>query len=159
MCDISDIGFTAGEKQEDEPQQYAQPRIFNGIITITNAKGEHRTFRIHTVKKGGLIGKRLLSLLTGPDNTSNYRSFGFVDEDGVRVWSQHRNDKMKLWYAELVAVLVGKFEPTTDLGRKIDASKYEVLHEGRCVRCNRKLTHPESIKSGIGPECAGKWGK
>ena len=30
----------------------------------------------------------------------------------------------------------------------------EVWHEGRCGRCNRALTVPESIASGIGPECA-----
>jgi hypothetical protein len=32
----------------------------------------------------------------------------------------------------------------------------EVWHEGRCCRCGRKLTVPESIAAGIGPECAGK---
>jgi hypothetical protein len=29
-----------------------------------------------------------------------------------------------------------------------------VWHEGRCGRCGRKLTVPESIESGFGPECA-----
>jgi hypothetical protein len=29
----------------------------------------------------------------------------------------------------------------------------EVWHEGRCGRCNRKLTVPASIESGFGPEC------
>jgi hypothetical protein len=33
-------------------------------------------------------------------------------------------------------------------------SQLEVWHEGRCGRCNRKLTVPESIASGYGPECA-----
>jgi hypothetical protein len=31
----------------------------------------------------------------------------------------------------------------------------EVWHEGRCSRCGRKLTVPESIARGLGPECAG----
>lgn len=30
----------------------------------------------------------------------------------------------------------------------------EVWHEGRCGRCGRALTVPESIASGIGPVCA-----
>ena len=30
----------------------------------------------------------------------------------------------------------------------------EVWHEGRCGRCGRLLTVPESIASGIGPVCA-----
>jgi hypothetical protein len=31
-----------------------------------------------------------------------------------------------------------------------------VYHEGRCGRCGRQLTRPESIESGVGPECAKK---
>ena len=31
-----------------------------------------------------------------------------------------------------------------------------LFHEGRCGRCSRRLTHPNSIISGIGPECAKK---
>lgn len=31
----------------------------------------------------------------------------------------------------------------------------EVWHEGRCGRCGRALTVPESIASGIGPVCEG----
>jgi hypothetical protein len=27
-------------------------------------------------------------------------------------------------------------------------------HEGKCGRCGRELTHPESIDTGIGPDCA-----
>src|SRR5262249_13335004 len=29
----------------------------------------------------------------------------------------------------------------------------KLLHEGRCGRCGRRLTVPESIESGYGPEC------
>jgi hypothetical protein len=28
-----------------------------------------------------------------------------------------------------------------------------VWHEGSCARCGKKLTVPESIESGFGPEC------
>lgn len=35
-------------------------------------------------------------------------------------------------------------------------AKCELWHEGRCGRCGRALTHPESIASGIGPECKSK---
>ena len=34
----------------------------------------------------------------------------------------------------------------------------EVYHEGRCGRCNRRLTTPESVTLGIGPECEKKMG-
>lgn len=32
----------------------------------------------------------------------------------------------------------------------------EAWHEGTCGRCGRRLTHPESIETGIGPICAEK---
>lgn len=31
-----------------------------------------------------------------------------------------------------------------------------VFHEGRCGRCGRPLTHPESVQTGLGPVCAGR---
>lgn len=35
-------------------------------------------------------------------------------------------------------------------------SDVEVLHVGKCARCGRKLTNPDSIHSGLGPECVKK---
>lgn len=32
----------------------------------------------------------------------------------------------------------------------------EVWHEGRCLRCGRALTDPESIRAGYGPICLGR---
>ncbi len=33
---------------------------------------------------------------------------------------------------------------------------YRLEHTGRCGRCNRLLTDPESIRTGLGPECGGR---
>ena len=33
-----------------------------------------------------------------------------------------------------------------------------IYHEGRCGRCGRRLTTPESIETGLGPVCAQKMG-
>ena len=55
-------------------------RRYNGAITVTNpATGNHRTFRIHTVRTGGLKGSRVVGLLIGSNNESDYLSFGFVN--------------------------------------------------------------------------------
>ena len=35
----------------------------------------------------------------------------------------------------------------------VEAAGYKVHHEGKCGRCGRKLTTPESCLRGIGPEC------
>lgn len=32
--------------------------------------------------------------------------------------------------------------------------KMKLYHSGKCCMCNRKLTHPESLETGIGPECS-----
>lgn len=42
---------------------------------------------------------------------------------------------------------------------KIPADRYpgaEVLHCNRCRKCRKLLTTPESVKTGVGPECAGR---
>jgi hypothetical protein len=36
--------------------------------------------------------------------------------------------------------------------------KVEVRHAGKCGHCGRKLTVPESVDTGIGPDCAKKLG-
>lgn len=36
----------------------------------------------------------------------------------------------------------------------LDSEHVEFFHEGKCGRCGRALTDPESIERGIGPECA-----
>lgn len=120
-------------------------RTHNGVITVENTlRGTHRTFRIRTQKKDASFapGERILSMLTGPDNTSDYTQIGFVKGDRIILWKQYRTEH----YEALARVLLfpAHFEK---LGCKY-------LHEGACRVCNRPLTTPESIESGIGPICA-----
>jgi Family of unknown function (DUF6011) len=56
-------------------------------------------------------------------------------------------------YADILTDLLVKGEQS-----ELYAKGYRLHAETVCRVCNRKLTHPESIKSGIGPECAGKVG-
>ena len=44
----------------------------------------------------------------------------------------------------------------TELVERATPEGYTLLRESRCCVCNRKLTVPESIEAGIGPECAGR---
>jgi len=39
------------------------------------------------------------------------------------------------------------------LVRNENYKNVEILHEGRCGRCGRKLTDPVSIETGLGPHC------
>lgn len=129
--------------------------VFNGAHTIQNRQtGEHRTFEIFTVRKGQLKGKRIIALLTGPDNNSHYKRFAFLNSDGsISVWKKYRSEsnKKSIWemYALMIkAIIIDKNQNWTD--------KYDQLLEGTCIKCNRRLTHHTSIVTGIGPECAKK---
>lgn len=130
----------------------AAAKIFNGIVTIQNLSGEHRTFRIATQKADAKFapGKRIISILSGPDNTRDYRGFGFVDDAGVHVWRKQES-ALTLWYARLINVFIGGFsDPAVEALR----DTYKVSLSKKCLKCNRELTTPESIELGIGPVCA-----
>jgi hypothetical protein len=120
----------------------------NGMVTVHNpATGNHRTFKISTRQSGDLKDKRIVSLLTGPDreNYKNWCGFAFVNEDGsVKVWNRFKNTV----YAKYARMLKSP-EVYIALGA-------EFMVEGRCRKCNRALTHPESIQTGIGPVCGGR---
>lgn len=132
-------------------------KIFNGRYTVKNRRsGEHRTFEIKTQAEDAKFaaGKRVLALLTGPDNTSDYTGFGFVEETGIAIWKSKRGEAGKKstyeWYGEMLWSLA------LDGGLSPFAETYELLQEGTCAVCNRVLTEPESLATGIGPVCREK---
>ena len=116
----------------------------------------HYTFKV-TSKDDRILADekiRFLSLLTGPDNTSDYAYIGILKSDGnVKLTGASRmtaeSYPVKLASRVISRIISGDVGPILDAG-------FDVHHEGRCCRCGRKLTTPESIKAGIGPECAGK---
>jgi hypothetical protein len=125
--------------------------IHDGIVTIANPQtGQHRTFKIETIRneESPLKGKRIVSLLIGPDNGEDYKGFAFAGENGVTVWKRFRDTDNGVWekYASMLSY------PAL-WGRK--GVKY--LCEARCRRCSRRLTVPESIADGIGPVCREKF--
>jgi hypothetical protein len=135
-----------------EATQTTQQVIFNGKHTLISPTGDHRTFRIRTARKGALESKRIVGLLTGPDNGNDYKDFAFLTNTGISVWikcqsSTHQFEKLAKCLWDMM--VNGENGVYGEQGMTILTSK-------RCVRCNRELTHPDSIKSGIGPECAQK---
>lgn len=132
----------------EETQTFAAA-THNGTITIDNpATGQHRTFRIRTQKKDARFaaGKRVLSLLSGPDNTSDYTPFAFIDEHGmVRVWNRYVDTQYER-FARLIQ----------NLKNEAERWKLDVQWSAKCRCCNRELTDPVSIATGIGPVCGGR---
>lgn len=131
-------------------------KVFNGRYTLESTlTGAHRTFRIWTQPQDAEFagGKRIVGLLTGPENSNpdDYTGFAFIDDFGIHVWkSKQGDDKLFNTYGRQLWSLV------LDAGFSPWAASYHLLIEGRCLRCNRALTTPDSIRLGIGPICAGK---
>jgi hypothetical protein len=130
-------------------------KVFNGIYTIQSAKtGAHRTFKVHTQGEKAQFapGRRIVSLLTGSENSSDdsYTGFAFIDDDGILVWAKMLKDGLWRIYADMLWTLVldQAFSPWAEKG-------FTIMGEGRCLRCNRLLTEPNSLRTGIGPVCAG----
>lgn len=119
------------------------------VTLVSPRTGDHRTFRIKTERKGKLEGKRIISLLTGPNNEANYVGFGFVDVDGViNVWRRYRADDGRSLHERFADIF---HRPSHWEGKGV-----KFMISLNCRRCARKLTHPESITNGYGPECIKK---
>jgi hypothetical protein len=120
----------------------------DAIITIHNrATGHHRTFKVETLRGDWNPGKRVISILDGPDNTANYTRFGWVIGGGIQLWARY-NPKAgaapNVWakYSRMVE------QPARFTGRGID-----YLIAGKCKKCGRRLTTARSITAGYGAEC------
>ena len=122
----------------------------NGFITLSNpSTGGHSTLRIKTQRPGTWReGSRLVGLLTGSDNVKDYTNFGEVTEKGtVKVWGKFRSDNGQPSKHEVYGRMLENPEHYQDRG-------IEYQFDTRCRVCNRVLTHPASITTGIGPTCA-----
>jgi hypothetical protein len=98
-----------------------------------------------------------VGVLSGPDNQSDYTYIGSVGWDASRYPTPSffpPKDKAP-------APSAGAFKWVLDAAFTAPesfAGQVEFLHEGRCGRCTRPLTDPESIISGFGPECRKRMG-
>ena len=131
-------------------------------FTLENQETSGRfTFKVCAPSKeteaGGLVidhdaNVRFVKVLTGPDNGSDYTFLGtiFLGTGDFRVSGKSRipagAPSAKAW-----AWFWGRVSKNVALPACLS-----VWHEGRCARCGRKLTVPESISSGYGPECRAK---
>lgn len=129
----------------------------NATITLVSRKTSTRfTYRIKQAKDDDdTIPRRFwfVSLLTGADNESDYQYLGTIN---ARLYYRH-GDKSPIRSsapsARAFMWFFGHVEENEPLNRDALFSGVEVWHEGKCGRCGRKLTVPDSITSGFGPEC------
>ena len=96
-----------------------------------------------------------VNLLSGPDNTSDYQPLGKLNPDtgAVRLVKSTKMTDAS-WPVRLVRRVFARL--WADQGQAIEDAGFELRHAGRCGRCGRLLTVPESIETGLGPVCASK---
>jgi len=117
------------------------------IFTVLNTETTNRyTFRVTKKENDNGSFVFFVSVLTGPCNESNYSYIGMLTQDGVFRWTRGSS----------VHTSALSFKAFAWVWANVDAvmpAKIEIRHEGRCGRCGRKLTTPQSIDAGFGPEC------
>jgi hypothetical protein len=121
----------------------------NATVTLVSGKtGTRFTYRVRSPEK--IENLHFVSVLTGSSNENDYSYLGTIfsakefahgkkskigkDATSARAWAWAWNYLSK-----------GQLPPNC-----------EVWHDGRCGRCGRKLTTPESVAKGLGPECSKK---
>lgn len=118
----------------------------NAIFTVLNPlTGNRFTYKVRCLEnEDGSFSPPFVSILSGQDNNDNYTYIGFIRGSEFI----HAGQKTK----------VSRDAPSVQafiwfLHNIKDPQPAEVWHEGRCGRCGRKLTVPDSIQSGLGPVC------
>lgn len=132
----------------------------DAIFTVTSADlvGHvgHQTYRVRRVEFEDPACRvyYFAYLLTGPDNTSDYSYICKVDSKtgDLKATGKSRThvEKTRVW-----KVLEGALRL---IWYELDAEGVEIAHAGKCGRCGRLLTDPDSIEAGIGPVCRGALG-
>lgn len=116
----------------------------NATLTIVSLKtGARFTFRIRKGKKRE-TDPHFVSVLDGGE----YNYLGCIFQDGkFKVTKKSRYNSgqpcARAFIFLMEALAKGEFHP-----------QLEVWHEGKCGKCGRQLTVPESIATGLGPECS-----
>lgn len=142
------------------------PKFFDGYYTVISPKqgAPHRTLRIRTQKADAKFapGSQLIGLLTGSDNTRSYTSIAaigpinekqaeYIGPDDLNPWKDYKGSEFAKIAQCLLSLLL-----QDRLGQNLSKLGYTVELSKRCSRCFRVLTHPASLETGIGPECAKK---
>lgn len=134
-------------------------------VTLESAKtGQRYTFKVSRPPGEGASRPWLVKVLYGPDNRRDYVYVGqmhpkFTPQGELsHVVFQHTpksafpasSKPFQAWNFLTRSTLHAKGKIPKDLA---------VYHEGKCGRCGRKLTVPESVSSGLGPICIKRVGR
>ena len=126
----------------------------NSIFTIKNDQtGNRFTYKVVRAEDDGKPKDMwFVSALTGSDNENSYTYMGIINGNGFSLTKKSRLT------SEAVSVKGFKWLWDMTANNRNLPGNVRFYHEGRCAKCGRKLTTPESIEAGYGPVCIGKLG-
>jgi hypothetical protein len=114
----------------------------NALFTVQNTKtGNRFTYKVTKHKKEDVF---FVKVLTNPD------IYQFVGS--IRHNSQYKHSSKSRISIDSQSVKVFDYLIIKLMSNTLP-DFVQIWHEGRCGRCGRTLTVPESIESGFGPEC------
>ena len=115
------------------------------LFTVVNEKtGNRFTFKVNQAEDKPVW---FVKVLNGSNNDSDYAYIGFINGESFK-WTAKSRVKPE---AQSFKVFSWLWEHIKSLPENV-----KVYHEGKCGRCGRTLTVPDSIESGFGPECIHK---
>jgi len=124
------------------------------FVTFLNTKTDNRfTFKVVKHKKEDLF---FVNVLTSPDI---YTFIGTVNSTGSfrhsrksKITGEAQSVKVFSYVFSKLQIIV---KPSTETEDAITALPefIEVYHSGRCGKCGKRLTTPNSINLGYGPDC------
>jgi len=121
----------------------------NSTFTIKSVKtGNRFTFRAKADKENP--SRVYVSVLTGPDNESNYSYLGTIFRHNEEHAVYRHGKKSRVSPESRSAIAFDWFWRNS----KNLPDGVQFLKSGKCCRCGRTLTTPESIEAGYGPECS-----
>jgi len=133
----------------------------NATFTLVSKKtGTRFTYRVRECdtpdykanKARGAEEVHFVKVLTGPNNEEDYQFVGTVFNRGTYRHSRKSRLREDAPSVKVFTWFLGRLEAPE--GPSVLAEQVEIYHEGRCGRCGRTLTVPESVTTGFGPECA-----
>ena len=123
----------------------------NATLTLESAKsGKHFTFKVKQAKKDDIESPFFVSVLSGADNSSSFSYVGIIGSDR-KTFKLTQKSKVS---ADAISYKAFNFFFSQLIEGKLNPD-LNVFHSGKCGRCGKKLTTPDSIERGLGKTCAG----
>lgn len=123
----------------------------NAIFTVSNGDGLHYTFNVVRKEFDSNV-RYFVNLLTGADNTSDYTYIGMLNPETGDVFPT----RASRFDVGSTPMRVAKWAVRQVMLERELPEGYAIQHAGRCGRCGKMLTTPESIATGLGPVCVEK---